>query len=98
DRNVTGVQTCALPISFDLGITYFDLANNYGPVPGSAEKNFGEIMAHDMHAYRDELVIASKAGYEMWDGPYGNWGSKKSIIASARSEERRVGKECGSRR
>ncbi|MFP7481538.1 aldo/keto reductase, partial [Weissella paramesenteroides] len=74
-------QQAIIHQAFDLGITYFDLANNYGPVPGSAEKNFGEIMAHDMHAYRDELVIASKAGYEMWDGPYGNWGSKKSIIA-----------------
>lgn len=83
-------QQAIIHQAFDLGITYFDLANNYGPVPGSAEKNFGEIMAHDMHAYRDELVIASKAGYEMWDGPYGNWGSKKSIIASADQSLRRL--------
>ncbi|WP_180366523.1 aldo/keto reductase, partial [Oenococcus oeni] len=66
--------------AFDLGITYFDLANNYGPVPGSAEKNFGRIISEDMKPYRDEMIIASKAGYDMWPGPYGNWGSKKSII------------------
>lgn len=76
-------QKAIIHQAFDLGITYFDLANNYGPIPGSAEQNFGHILAQDLHAYRDELVISSKAGYEMWDGPYGNWGSKKSIIASA---------------
>lgn len=69
--------------AFDLGITYYDLANNYGPVPGSAEENFGKIMSNDMKSHRDEMIIASKAGYEMWPGPYGNWGSRKSIIASA---------------
>ena len=68
--------------AFDLGITYYDLANNYGPIPGSAEENFGRIMATDMKPYRDEMIITIKAGYEMWDGPYGNWGSRKSIIAS----------------
>ncbi|AZZ60937.1 L-glyceraldehyde 3-phosphate reductase [Oenococcus sp. UCMA 16435] len=77
--------------AFDLGITYFDLANNYGPVPGSAEKNFGRIISEDMKSYRDEMVIASKAGYEMWSGPYGNWGSRKSIIASADQSLKRLG-------
>lgn len=76
--------------AFDLGITYYDLANNYGPVPGSAEENFGRIMATDMKPYRDEMIITSKAGYEMWDGPYGNWGSKKSIIASANQSLKRL--------
>lgn len=77
--------------AFDLGITYFDLANNYGPIPGSAEENFGKIMATDMKPYRDEMVIASKAGHEMWPGPYGNWNSRKSIIASADQSLRRTG-------
>lgn len=77
--------------AFDLGITYYDLANNYGPVPGSAEENFGRMMATDMKPYRDEMVIASKAGYEMWPGPYGNWGSRKSIIASADQSLKRLG-------
>lgn len=76
--------------AFDLGITYFDLANNYGPIPGSAEENFGRIMATDMKPYRDEMIITSKAGYEMWDGPYGNWGSRKSIIASANQSLQRL--------
>lgn len=77
--------------AFDLGITYYDLANNYGPVPGSAEENFGRMMAADMKPYRDEMVIASKAGYEMWPGPYGNWSSRKSIIASADQSLKRLG-------
>ncbi|WP_338816275.1 aldo/keto reductase [Lactiplantibacillus argentoratensis] len=76
-------QKAIIHQAFDLGITYYDLANNYGPEPGSAETNFGRIMATDMRPYRDEMVIASKAGYVMWPGPYGNWGSRKSIIASA---------------
>lgn len=76
--------------AFDLGITYYDLANNYDPVPGSAEENFGRIMATDMMPYRDEMIITSKAGYEMWDGPYGNWGSRKSIIASANQSLQRL--------
>ncbi|AVK63795.1 L-glyceraldehyde 3-phosphate reductase [Lactobacillus sp. CBA3606] len=84
-------QQAIIHQAFDSGITYYDLANNYGPVPGSAEENFGRIMAHDMHAYRDELVIASKAGYVMWPGPYGNWGSRKSIIASADQSLQRTG-------
>ena len=76
--------------AFDLGITYYDLANNYGPIPGSAEENFGRIMATDMKPYRDEMIITIKAGYEMWDGPYGNWGSRKSIIASANQSLKRL--------
>jgi len=68
--------------AFDLGITYFDLANNYGPPPGSAEENFGRILKIDLKSYRDEIVISTKAGYKMWDGPYGDWGSKKYLIAS----------------
>jgi len=68
--------------AFDLGITHFDLANNYGPPPGSAESNFGEILRLDLKPYRDELLVSSKAGYDMWPGPYGNWGSRKYLIAS----------------
>ncbi|MCI2170952.1 aldo/keto reductase [Schleiferilactobacillus perolens] len=84
-------QKAIIHQAFDLGITYFDLANNYGPIPGSAEENFGRIMASDMKPYRDEMVIASKAGYVMWPGPYGNWGSRKSIIASANQSLARTG-------
>ena len=65
-----------LHTAFDLGITHFDLANNYGPPPGSAESNFGDIMQGDFGKYRDEMIISTKAGYTMWDGPYGDWGSK----------------------
>ena len=68
--------------AFDLGITHFDLANNYGPPPGSAEKTFGKILKQDLSRYRDELIISSKAGYPMWPGPYGDWGSRKYLIAS----------------
>ena len=68
--------------AFDHGITHFDLANNYGPPPGSAEELFGKIMETDLKAYRDELIISSKAGYTMWDGPYGDWGSKKYMVSS----------------
>jgi L-glyceraldehyde 3-phosphate reductase len=68
--------------SFDLGVTHFDLANNYGPPPGSAEENFGKIMKNDLAPYRDELIISTKAGYGMWAGPYGEWGSRKYLIAS----------------
>jgi L-glyceraldehyde 3-phosphate reductase len=77
--------------AFDLGITHFDLANNYGPPPGSAETNFGRMLATDFKAYRDELIISSKAGYEMWDGPYGEWGSRKYLIASCDQSLRRLG-------
>jgi L-glyceraldehyde 3-phosphate reductase len=68
--------------AFDSGITHFDLANNYGPPPGSAEENFGKILKEDFAGYRDELIISSKAGYTMWDGPYGDWGSKKYLVSS----------------
>ncbi len=83
-------QKAIIHQAFDLGITYFDLANNYGPEPGSAEENFGRIMAGDMKAYRDEMIIASKAGYYMWPGPYGEWGSRKNIIASANQSLKRM--------
>lgn len=68
--------------AFDAGITHFDLANNYGPPPGSAEENFGKILHNDFKNYRDEMIISSKAGYTMWDGPYGDWGSKKYLVSS----------------
>lgn len=68
--------------AFDCGITHFDLANNYGPVPGSAEETFGKILKHDLRNYRDELIISTKAGYTMWEGPYGDFGSRKYLIAS----------------
>lgn len=84
-------QKAIIHQAFDCGITYFDLANNYGPVAGSAEANFGRIMAGDMKPYRDEMIIASKAGYYMWPGPYGEWGSKKNIIASANQSLKRMG-------
>jgi len=77
--------------AFDNGITQFDLANNYGPVYGSAEANAGRILREDFRPYRDELVIASKAGYDMWDGPYGNWGSKKYLVASCDQSLKRLG-------
>lgn len=77
--------------AFDLGITHFDLANNYGPPPGSAEETFGRILANDLGAYRDELVISSKAGYYMWPGPYGEWGSRKYLVASLDQSLKRMG-------
>lgn len=77
--------------AFDLGITHFDLANNYGPPPGSAETNFGRILQQDLMPYRDEMVISSKAGYTMWEGPYGDWGSKKYLIASLNQSLKRMG-------
>lgn len=77
--------------AFDLGITHFDLANNYGPVPGSAEENFGRILRKSLGAYRDELIISTKAGYDMWPGPYGNWGSKKYLVASLDQSLKRMG-------
>jgi len=79
--------------AFDNGITHFDLANNYGPVPGSAEENLGKILKQDFLPYRDELVISSKAGYGMWPGPYGDWGSKKYLIASCDQSLKRTGLE-----
>lgn len=79
--------------SFDLGITHFDLANNYGPVPGSAEENFGRMLATDLKAHRDELIISTKAGYTMWQGPYGDWGSKKYLVSSLDQSLKRMGLE-----
>ncbi|MFQ1679683.1 L-glyceraldehyde 3-phosphate reductase [Pantoea dispersa] len=79
--------------AFDRGITHFDLANNYGPPPGSAESNFGRILREDFHGLRDELVISTKAGYTMWDGPYGDWGSRKYLISSLDQSLKRMGLE-----
>ena len=80
-----------LKCAFDNGITHFDLANNYGPPPGSAEKNFGKILKKDFKNYRDELIISSKAGYGMWAGPYGDLGSKKFLVASLDQSLKRMG-------
>ena len=79
--------------AFDAGITHFDLANNYGPQPGSAESNLGKILREEMSAYRDELVISTKAGYEMWPGPYGDWGSRKYLLSSLDQSLKRMGLE-----
>lgn len=77
--------------AFDLGVTHFDLANNYGPPPGSAEENFGKILAEEFGQYRDELIISTKAGYRMWPGPYGEWGSRKYLLASLDQSLKRMG-------
>lgn len=77
--------------AFDNGITHFDLANNYGPAPGSAERNFGKILKEELSPYRDELIISTKAGYDMWEGPYGNWGSRKYLLASLDQSLKRLG-------
>jgi L-glyceraldehyde 3-phosphate reductase len=82
DSGMSSESKKILFASFDAGITHFDLANNYGPPYGSAEENFGKVMQSDFKKYRDEMIISSKAGYDMWDGPYGEWGSKKHVIAS----------------
>src|SRR5678810_293543 len=79
--------------AFDCGITHFDLANNYGPPPGSAEENFGKIFHEDFRDHRDELIISSKAGWKMWEGPYGDWGSKKYLVASLDQSLKRMGLE-----
>lgn len=79
--------------AFDSGITHFDLANNYGPIPGSAEANFGRILKEDLSNYRDEIIVSTKAGYDMWEGPYGNWGSRKYLIASLDQSLKRLGLE-----
>jgi L-glyceraldehyde 3-phosphate reductase len=86
-ENARAMIHCA----FDLGITHFDLANNYGPPPGSAEETFGRILHQDMARYRDELVISSKAGWGMWPGPYGDWGSRKYLAASLDQSLKRMG-------
>ena len=77
--------------AFDLGVTHFDLANNYGPPPGSAEVTFGQLLKQDFHPYRDELIISTKAGYDMWPGPYGEWGSRKYLLASLDQSLKRMG-------
>jgi len=82
-----------LHTAFDQGITHFDLANNYGPPPGSAEENFGKLLSADLRGHRDELIISTKAGYTMWEGPYGDWGSKKYLIASLDQSLKRMGLE-----
>ena len=79
--------------AFDLGITHFDLANNYGPPPGSAEENFGKMLRDDLGAYRDEIIVSTKAGYRMWPGPYGEWGSRKNLLASLDQSLQRMGLE-----
>ncbi|MCC3762527.1 L-glyceraldehyde 3-phosphate reductase [Glycomyces sp. TRM65418] len=84
-------QRAILRRAFDLGVTHFDLANNYGPPAGSAEENFGRIFAQDFRAHRDEVIVSSKAGYYMWPGPYGEWGSRKNLIASADQSLKRLG-------
>lgn len=84
-------QRALLRRAFDLGVTHFDLANNYGPPPGSAEENFGRLLREDFAAHRDELIISTKAGYRMWDGPYGEWGSRKYLLASLDQSLKRLG-------
>ncbi|HEY5032548.1 MAG TPA: aldo/keto reductase, partial [Actinomycetes bacterium] len=90
DRPIEG-QRAILRRAFDLGITHFDLANNYGPPYGSAETNFGRLMREDFRPYRDELVVSTKAGYDMWPGPYGEWGSRKYVLASLDQSLARTG-------
>lgn len=80
-----------LRLAFDIGVTHFDLANNYGPPPGSAEENFGKILKQDLLPYRDEMIISTKAGYYMWEGPYGEWGSKKYLVSSLDQSLKRMG-------
>ncbi len=84
-------QRAILRRAFDLGVTHFDLANNYGPPPGAAETNFGKIFAEDFRSYRDEMIISSKAGYDMWPGPYGEWGSRKTLLSSLDASLGRLG-------
>ena len=91
--DVDNFENCRkiLRTAFDNGITHFDLANNYGPPPGSAEQNFGKLLKEDFINYRDELIISTKAGYTMWDGPYGDWGSKKYLFSSVDQSLKRIG-------
>ncbi|WP_406838709.1 L-glyceraldehyde 3-phosphate reductase [Streptomyces sp. AHU1] len=90
DRSLDS-QRAILRRAFDLGVTHFDLANNYGPPPGSAELNFGKLLEQDFASYRDELVISTKAGYDMWPGPYGEWGSRKYLLSSLDQSLKRMG-------
>ncbi|WIV54594.1 L-glyceraldehyde 3-phosphate reductase [Amycolatopsis nalaikhensis] len=91
DDKPLDVQRAVLRRAFDLGVTHFDLANNYGPPPGAAEANFGRHFAADFRPYRDEILVSSKAGYLMWDGPYGEWGSRKNLLASLDQSLARTG-------
>jgi L-glyceraldehyde 3-phosphate reductase len=91
DGSPADTQRAILRRAFDLGVTHFDLANNYGPPYGSAEINFGRIMREDLRPYRDELIISTKAGYDMWPGPYGDWGSRKYLLASLDQSLARMG-------
>ncbi|MEU9843272.1 L-glyceraldehyde 3-phosphate reductase [Actinomadura sp. NPDC048032] len=91
DDRPLDVQRAILRRAFDLGVTHFDLANNYGPPYGSAETNFGRILREDLAPYRDEIIISTKAGYDMWPGPYGEWGSRKYLLASLDQSLRRMG-------
>ena len=93
DETPLGVQRAILRRAFDLGVTHFDLANNYGPPYGAAEVNFGRLMREDFRPYRDELVISSKAGWDMWPGPYGDLGSRKYLLASLDKSVQRMGPE-----
>src|SRR5690349_9878687 len=86
-------QSAVVHRAFDLGITHFDLANNYGPPPGSAEANFGRILGTDLGGYRDELIISTRAGYGMWPGAYGEWGSREYVLASLEQSLKRLGLE-----
>ncbi|WP_150244182.1 L-glyceraldehyde 3-phosphate reductase [Nocardiopsis quinghaiensis] len=92
DRGIE-VQSDIILRAFDLGVTHFDLANNYGPPPGSAEENFGRVMARDLRPHRDEIVVSTKAGFLMWPGPYGEWGSRKSLLSSLDQSLERMGLE-----
>lgn len=93
--HVDNYENCRniLRLAFDSGVTHFDLANNYGPPPGSAEENFGKLLKEDFLPYRDELIISTKAGYTMWEGPYGDWGSKKYLVSSLDQSLKRMGLE-----
>ena len=91
DSTPLDTQRAMLRTAFDLGITHFDLANNYGPPPGSAEETFAKVLRDDLAAHRDELVISTKAGYRMWPGPYGEWGSRKNLLGSLDQSLRRMG-------
>jgi len=91
DDRPLGTQRAIIRRAFDLGVTHFDLANNYGPPYGTAERNFGRILREDLRPYRDELVISTKAGYDMWPGPYGDWGSRKYLLASLDQSLARMG-------
>ncbi|MEU4560654.1 L-glyceraldehyde 3-phosphate reductase [Actinoplanes sp. NPDC023936] len=91
DTRPLDTQRAIVRRAFDLGVTHFDLANNYGPPPGSAESNFGRLLASDLRGHRDELIISTKAGYTMWDGPYGDWGSRKYLVSSLDQSLQRMG-------